>query len=540
MKMFNFLYKKLGQFSPLFLRVLLIVFLLVIIPIAKVAATVTIDDSLYTTRNVHNGSSPTIVFTSDLVGYAFYVDSDGTCAYSKTTDGGINWGGAVTVDSQTDCIRIAVWYDRWTPGDSGTVIHISTMDSSDLYYTSLNTATDTLTTTLNATDINQDNSFTINLNLHSITKGTDGDLYMGAQDDLDSYVIKCSASCDALENWVEAGTNPFDLAKDWLILMPLAGGDIMAIRSDISAGDIQSKIYTDSNGNWAEGPWIDIDTDAPVDTSYDAPFGATLNRSNNNIYLVYAAQTDVFGTDDDVRAALYSGGIWIAKTDVLTDDAKGITGVKIAMDENTNNLYVLYTGQTTPGTLSSANIYYKKSADGMTSWEAEQGPLNVNDKNFYGARVNIMSSERIYFTVYVAGSDNFLGDTVVDLVAVQRRSSFMSIFPSSMAVIINQNQDIKCVSSPDIDLHLEAQNATQVVISNNESFINAEWEPFMSPMTKQWILESVDGIKTVYIIFKTFGGNMSNIYKSTFELKSSGCLEMPAEEEIPEQILQLE
>ncbi|OGL66359.1 hypothetical protein A2856_01525 [Candidatus Uhrbacteria bacterium RIFCSPHIGHO2_01_FULL_63_20] len=381
------------------------------------AATITVDDSLYATRNVHNGSSPTVVFTSDQVGYAFYVDADGTCVYNKTVDGGATWAGAVAIDPDPDCIRVAAWYDGWTPGDAGTVIHVAIIDTGfdDLFYTALDTATDTLSSTVNATDANQTNAFTINKSLPSITKGTDGDLYMGIQDVDDSFVIKCEADCDAQTNWVEAGANPFDLTNDWLILMPLAGADVLAIRWDISAGAVQSKAYDDATDAW-DGAWTDIDPAAPVDVEYDAPFGATLDPDTGDVYLAYAAQTDVLGgDDDDVRTATYSGGAWTAGADALIDDAKGVTGVKLAFDGLGGRLYALYTAQATPGTPSSANVYYKVSSDGMASWGSEQGPLNANDKNFFGARVNLLSDERLYFTAFVAGSDNLLGGTLANI-----------------------------------------------------------------------------------------------------------------------------
>lgn len=203
------------------------------------AAESSIDSSINITTASHNGSSPTIVFISDQVGYVFYRDSAGSCAYSKTSNGGTSWGAAVTVDAQTDCFKIAVWYDRSTPGDTtGTNIHVVTMDAADLWYTRLDTSGDTLTATVNASAANQGGGFAVGANIPSITKGTDGDIYMGVQDAGDSFVIKCSTSCETATNWTEAGTNPFDLATDWLILMPLASGNILAIRWDMSADDV--------------------------------------------------------------------------------------------------------------------------------------------------------------------------------------------------------------------------------------------------------------------------------------------------------------
>jgi hypothetical protein len=383
------------------------------------AAEVAVDISIHINTASHNGSSPTSVFISDQIGYAFYRDSTGSCVYSKTIDGGGAWGAAVNVDAQTDCVKIAVWYDRWTPGDdTGNYIHISTIDSGsgDIWYTRLDTGTDALTATVNASGALQGGAFTVGANINSITKGTDGDLYMGVQDAEDSFVLKCISGADCAQaiNWVEAGLNPFDLANDWLILMPLSGGNIMAIRWDISADDIQSKVYNDTLNAW-DLNWTNIDLNAPDNTAYDAAFGAALDKLIGDIYLAYAADNAVLGTDDDIRTAKYSGGSWALKTDVLTNDSKGITGVKIALDENSKDIYALYTGRTSPGTAATGNVYWKRSSDGMVSWGTEQGPINAVAGDLYGARLNIMSNERIYVTWDLPSTNDLMGNTIVDL-----------------------------------------------------------------------------------------------------------------------------
>ena len=103
---------------------------------------------------------------------------------------------------------------------------------------------------------------------------------------------------------------------------------------------------------------------------------------------------------------VYSGGAWSAKTNVLTNDTKGITGAKIARDENNGNIYALYSARTGSSTATTGNVYYKKSTDGMASWGAETGPINTSADDIYGARVNMMSTERIYVTWYGATPDD--------------------------------------------------------------------------------------------------------------------------------------
>lgn len=162
------------------------------------AAQSTIDNTVSTTFTEHISSSPKTVFTSQSTGYSFYVNSGGECSYSKTADGGASWGVAVTVDSQTDCSSIAVWYDQWTPGDAGTRIHIATIDTSvdDIWYRSFNTANDTFDNAVfNISDnATYGGTLVAGANYISITKSTAGALYAATMDSTDSIVMRCTGT----------------------------------------------------------------------------------------------------------------------------------------------------------------------------------------------------------------------------------------------------------------------------------------------------------------------------------------------------------
>jgi hypothetical protein len=72
-------------------------------PSTAEAAVVTIDATTSTDANSYFFGGSQTVFISDQVGYKFYRDASGSCVYSKTTNAGGTWGGAVVVDAQTDC-----------------------------------------------------------------------------------------------------------------------------------------------------------------------------------------------------------------------------------------------------------------------------------------------------------------------------------------------------------------------------------------------------------------------------------------------------
>jgi len=396
------------------------------VPIAQASPAVSIDSAVSTAQAEHNGPSPTDVWISDQVGYTFYVDSNGTAAYAASTDGGANWSGAQTVDTQTDVAGVAVWYDQWSPGDStGTLIHILTWDTADLFYRTLDTNGDTLSGSgmLNISSTNQGGGFAAGQNNGSITRSYSGGsyyLYAGILDNSDAFVLRCSTGCtSSISNWTEAGSNPFSLsANDWLILMPLPNLDCLAIWWDTSADDILSREYEDVGNTWAGG-WVAVRSDsqtATENTTYDAAFAATLNPSTNDIYLAYVDDANALGTDDDIKTSTYDGSSWSDGGEVVSNDLyRGLTGLAISYDVNTDDIYVIFSAQETSNNPYSGNIYYSVSRDDMATWSSEYGPLNNVSSDYYGLRSNLFNTQRIYASWYGIMYDDLFGHTVADL-----------------------------------------------------------------------------------------------------------------------------
>jgi hypothetical protein len=380
------------------------------------AAQSTIDSTTHTDENRHLGPGYKTVFVSGSVGYYFYVDSDGSCVYSKTSNSGTSWGTAVTVDSQTDCQAIRVWYDQWTPGDtSGTYIHVSTIDSGsdDVWYTRLDTSSDTLTTTVNATGANQGGSFNGGENVQTITKGTDGTLYMSVADSSDSFVIECSTTCTSAVNWSETGTNPLDTVNnDFSSLIPLSGGNILLINHDASANVLRSKVWNGSS--WSAG-WTTIASNVDENTFYGMSWGVSVDKSTNDVYLAYIDDVSASGSDDDIHTAVYSSGSWSAKTDVLTNDVRGITSVTLGYDGNTGDIYVGYSAYANLSSPTLANMYWKKSVDGMTTWGEEFGPINSSTHFIFSVNLVPYSEDIMYATWYDDSSNDVFGNLVSNL-----------------------------------------------------------------------------------------------------------------------------
>ncbi len=384
------------------------------------AAQVTIDATASTAQLEHVMLGSQSVFISDQIGYKFYTDSVGICVYSKTINAGVAWSAPITIDSQTDCFGVAVWYDKWTPGDNGNYIHILTADSGngDLWYNRLDTTDDSrllnispISTVINSA---QGGTLVAGANTGSITKGTDGTLYMAMNDNTDSYVVECSSNCGVTTSWTETGVNPMDLVADFSMLMPLPNGDILLINRDISADDIRSKVW--NNTTWSAA-WTAVDANALENATYDPAFAATVDVDTGDIYLAYidwATTGAIGGTNDDVKTAIYSGGAWTLKTDVITNTTMGLTGVSIAIDGNTGNVYVAYTGRTTAATATTGNVYWKTSANGMTTWGAQSAAVNTTADDIYGVDLNFFNYERIFVSWYGITPDDIFGDTIAN------------------------------------------------------------------------------------------------------------------------------
>jgi|GEM_PF-965818 len=382
------------------------------------AAQTQIDSSVNTTAAKHLGGSPTTVFISQDVGYAFYIDSGGNVAYSSTTNGGSSWGAAISVDgSNTDDFQVAVWYDQWTPGLSGSLIHIAFIDSGDddIWYRTLDTSNNTLSGTgpVNITSgLSYTGSLANGTNHVTISRATDGTLYAAVSDASDNMAVRCTSTCTTAGNWSVSEPASWTAGNDFQIFIPQLSGRMLFLWWDINvtSNDIKWSVWT---GSWSG--WANLDT-ALDNTTYDASWGATVDPSNGDVYLAYAASANTLGTDDDIRVRKFTTS-WSSLTDVVTDSKCagvsncGIIGAKIARDSNDGYLYVLYTARSTPATAGTGNLYWKYSTDGGSTWSAEFGPVYSSNDDIYGGRLSLMSSstQRIYATWYAVTPGDLFG-----------------------------------------------------------------------------------------------------------------------------------
>ena len=202
-------------------------------------AQVTIDSSILMAAD-RGTNSPSVVFVTAQTGYVFYIDSDGAVVYRKTTDGGATWGSPVTVAVASDQnISVCVWYDRWTPGDEGDLIHVAFIGGStkDFNYRTLDTSTDTLgTERLIVEDVG---TFEATGQYPTICKSKIGNLFAGVGGETVSDIYK---SANAGTSWSSTSAPIAFLDEICLVALDEADGDILLVMQDDSQNNLESRV----------------------------------------------------------------------------------------------------------------------------------------------------------------------------------------------------------------------------------------------------------------------------------------------------------
>lgn len=301
--------------------------------------------------------------------YVFYLASTGTkVSYQKTTDGGLAWSSQVDVASTGATSRISVWYDRWTPGDSGAKIHIAYLDaiSDDVHYRVLDTIDDSLGSEV---VVFAGVSFIVGtwaVGTIDIVKARGGNLYVGFWGD-DVGEQGFYRSTDNGATWTSRAQLADEEEPDGILLMPgdeTDEDDVWCVYWDRSANELTLKVYDNSGDSWSE---TSIAT-SMVDSNNHYQMSAAPRHRDNHVILVAWSELDAATADLKVWDIGGSAAI-TAKTNVLTDtDASA--QVAILIDQQNDDVYVAYLKGGTWE--SSVDVKYKKSTDGGSTWGAEQ------------------------------------------------------------------------------------------------------------------------------------------------------------------------
>ncbi len=305
--------------------------------------------------------------------YAFYNASSNDLVYTKSTDGGKTFAAPVTVDAGA-IEFFCVWFDKWTPGDAGTLVHIWWLEStgSDVKYRNLDVSTDTF----GAAAVTVFDGASVSIGGNNALTGAKmrgGNLLVAF--DIDGGTeTGCYRSTDGGANWTSRA-NPNEAAStDYYLMFPgneADNQDAWLVFWDRSADELSLKTYDDSGDSWAEASiatgFADQDYFSAA-TSIYPQFAGAIRDSDNHLMLVAWNSYDV-ATADLACWDINGAGSITAKTNVNTDtDDCQCCGVSI--DQTTDVIYVYYIGKSDGSEVvgTSTHLWRKQSADGGATW----------------------------------------------------------------------------------------------------------------------------------------------------------------------------
>lgn len=312
-----------------------------------------------------------LVFTDASTGYFFFIDADGDYKYSKTTDGGQTWNSPVTIFTGF-VLAADVWFDKWTSGDSGTLIHTWYVNSgaNDVLYRPLDTATDTLgtQTTVSSTGTPGDSFGT----WISGAKMRGGNLLVVFwTDPQDAGIAGTRRSTDSGASWGTRTSLAENDGNDKALMFPgneADNQDGWCLYLDSSANAITLKVHDDSADTNAESSTIVSITDSTTDGTAQSPFGGAVRHSDG--HLIFAVWTELDSATGDFRVFDVNGTGSISELTAIATNQDDCYYPAVTIDQNNQDIYVAYIGKTdgseTLGT--SASVYYRKSINNGTSW----------------------------------------------------------------------------------------------------------------------------------------------------------------------------
>ncbi len=317
-----------------------------------------------------------LVWTTPLIGYFFYVDGgDADFKYVKTTDGGQTWNAGAEIDDDATItgMMFDVWYDRWTPGDTGDLIHIWWVETADgdVNYVNLNTASsDTIGS--NVIVFNGASAAAGRGVFVSGAKARGGNMLVAFDIDAGAE-MGTYRSTDGGANW-GARTNMVEATLDQLIMFPgneTDTQDMWALYHDAddSTNALTLKMHDDSANTNSESATIVTLVENTTDGTGQYGFSGSIRKSDG--HLIAATESGYDSATGDFQVWDINGTASITEKTAIATDKDDIYYPSVYID-SADNIYVAYVGMRDGSeTLGTTNgVYYTKSTDGGANWSA--------------------------------------------------------------------------------------------------------------------------------------------------------------------------
>lgn len=317
-----------------------------------------------------------VVFATEAIGYWFYLDGDGIFGYSKTTDGGATWSAQVDADgaAATTTVAFDVWFDQWTPGDTGTLIHMWWFDVTNdvVRWRTMNTSGDVLgtvrTVLTGASAVAGRGAFV------SGTKTRSGYLYCAF--DLDAGAERgLHRSTDSGTTWSSNLSTTFvEATIDQCLLFPASNtgdnNDCWAVYQDADVDQLTLKLWDSSAGSATESANFCSVIENVTDLTGQMGFSGAVRHSDG--HLIVAAVTDRDTATSDHRVFDITDTSTITEKTAITTDKDDHYHPAVFIDQVTNAIYVAYNGKRDGSEVmgTTTKVYYTKSTDGGATWSA--------------------------------------------------------------------------------------------------------------------------------------------------------------------------
>ena len=258
----------------------------------------------------------------------------------------------------------------------------------------------------------------------------------------------------------------------------------------------------------------------PINTVYKVYEGSNLKGSTTSTSYTIIGLTSGTSYTFTVRAIYNSDNISYVESElsniittavpavaVVMDLPPGIEAVSFKFNNNVNEHSARIDSISNVLGILKAHLTLHSNTVSVTlgQGESQNVDLSGNGSNDITVTMNSVSSESASFTLTAISQGG--GGVFTTIPSIITSSS------STKAVIINNNE--LTTSKKKVTLNFNIKDAKQMAISNDSDFENISFENYTTK--KDWILTSGNGIKIIYVKFRSADGG-TIVYSSTIDL----------------------